>query len=170
MFFAAFVQAQAFVRSLLQNAGQLYTNSLFLGNLFRFLAREAEPPHVASPSRLATPRLRRGIRFEGIDFSYPGSPTKALANFCLDVPAGRTAAIVGANGAGKTTVIKLLCRFYEPDRGGIWIDGADIRERPAAEIRELVSVLFQEPVRYATTVAENVAPDWRPAAGCATMR
>jgi ATP-binding cassette, subfamily B, bacterial len=91
MFFAAFVQAQAFVRSLLQNAGQLYTNSLFLGNLFRFLAREAEPPHVASPSRLATPRLRRGIRFEGIDFSYPGSPTKALANFCVSTcrPAGR---------------------------------------------------------------------------------
>src|SRR5206468_898707 len=80
-------------------------------------------------------------------------------NFSLEIPAGRTVAIVGPNGAGKSTIIRLLCRFYEPDRGQIWIDDADIRERPAAEVRQLLSVLFQEPVRYARTAAENVSPD-----------
>jgi ATP-binding cassette, subfamily B, bacterial len=156
MFFAAFVQAQALMRSLLQNAGELYTNSLFLGNLFQFLALEAEPAHLGSP--ISAPKLRRGIRFEAIDFSYPGASTAALANFSLDVPAGQTVAIVGPNGAGKTTIIKLLCRFYEPHRGRIWIDGIDIRERPSTEVRQLVSVLFQEPVRYAAPARENVAP------------
>jgi ATP-binding cassette subfamily B protein len=159
MFFAAFVQAQTLMRSLLQKAGELYTNSLFLGNLFQFLTLEAEPARRSSPLPLSAPSLRRGIQFEAIDFAYPGTSTKALADFSLDVPAGQTVAIVGPNGAGKSTIIKLLCRFYDTDRGRISIDGTDIRERPTAEIRQLVSVLFQEPVRYATTAAENVGPD-----------
>jgi ATP-binding cassette subfamily B protein len=181
MFFVAFTQSQALVRSLLQNAGQMYSNSLFLGNLFQFLALESEAPGadaalkapryttgVSNPADVAlkgpryitetAQRLRRGIRFEEVDFTYPGASARALAKFTLDVPAGRTVAIVGPNGAGKSTIIKLLCRFYEPDHGRIWIDGADIRERPAADIRRLTSVLFQDPVRYAATVTDNVAP------------
>jgi ATP-binding cassette subfamily B protein len=159
MFFAAFVQAQALMRSLLQNAGELYSNSLFLGNLFQFLALEAEPAGRSQPLLVSPQSLRRGIQFEAIDFAYPGTSTKALSDFNLDIPAGDTVAIVGPNGAGKSTIIKLLCRFYDPQRGRIWIDGTDIRERPAAEIRQLVSVLLQEPVRYAMTAAENVGPD-----------
>jgi ATP-binding cassette subfamily B protein len=159
MFFAAFVQAQALMRSLLQKAGELYTNSLFLGNLFQFLALEAEPARRAGPLPTSTRSLRFGVQFESVDFTYPGTSTKALADFSLDVPAGQTVAIVGPNGAGKSTIVKLLCRFYDPQRGRISIDGADVRERPAAEIRQLVSVLLQEPVRYAMTAAENVGPD-----------
>jgi ATP-binding cassette subfamily B protein len=174
LFFAAFSQAHALARSLLHNAGQLYSNSLFLASLSQFLALETEagPSSVgASPSAgergSRTNRsglaLQHGIRFEGIDFSYPGSEVKALANFTLEVPAGKTVAIVGPNGAGKSTVIKLLCRFYEPHCGRICVDGVDIRDVPAAQVRRLVSVLFQEPVRYAASVAENVAPDSWPA-------
>ena len=178
MFFVAFTQSQAIVRSLLHNAGQVYPNSLFLGNLFQFLALEGEtaasshakvrlkPDATYEPDATTAVdrRLRRGIRFESVTFSYPGATTQALWNFSLDVPAGRTIAIVGPNGAGKSTIIKLLCRFYEPDSGSIWIDGANIRERPAADIRELTSVLFQDPVRFAATVADNVAPGATPIA------
>ena len=189
MFFVAFTQSQAIVRSLLHNAGQVYSNSLFLGNLFQFLALEGEasasssadaalkgPCYITTSSPTdadrqgprsvthADRRLLRGIRFEAVNFTYPGATARALSNFSLDVPAGRTIAIVGPNGAGKSTIIKLLCRFYEPDSGSIWIDGADIRERPAADIRALTSVLFQDPVRYAATVTENIAPSSSPSA------
>jgi ATP-binding cassette subfamily B protein len=74
------------------------------------------------------------------------------------VRAGQTVAIVGANGAGKSTIIKLLCRFYEPDAGCIAIDGRDIRQQFPGEVRQMLSVLFQDPVRYALTAGENVQP------------
>jgi len=158
MFLAAFVQAHALMRSLLQHAGELYTNSLFLGNLFAFLALDSELPATAA-QRPPPKRLQRGIRFASVAFTYPGAQTPALSNFTLDIPAGQTIAIVGPNGAGKSTVLKLLCRFYEPDAGAIWIDGEKIQQSSPAEVRRLVSVLFQEPVRYADTVRVNVSPE-----------
>jgi ATP-binding cassette subfamily B protein len=159
MFFAAFVQGQALMKSLLSNAGEVYANSLFLGNLFEFLALDGEARVALPPLGAPTPRLRRGVRFESIDFTYPGARAKALSNFSLDVPAGSTVAIVGPNGAGKSTIIKLLCRFYDPDRGRILVDDADIGARAPAEIRRLASVLFQDSVRYAFTLEENLAPN-----------
>ena len=114
------------------------------------------PP--TSTSTGLPPRLRNGISFDAVDFSYPGASRPALSNFNLRIPAGQTVAIVGPNGAGKSTIIKLLCRFYEPDRGRVLIDGDDIRDPAPADVRRLLSVLFQEPVRYAATVHENVAP------------
>ena len=158
MFFAAFAQVQGLMRSLLQNAGQLYMNGLFLGNLFEFLALETESVHSPTAAVVPAQKLQRGITFEAVEFSYPGMTRKALAAFDLDIRAGQTVAIVGPNGAGKSTIIKLLCRFYEPDRGRILIDGVDIRNRSRGEIRRLVSALFQEPVRYASSVHDNVAP------------
>ncbi len=72
------------------------------------------------------------------------------------IPAGKTVAIVGANGAGKSTLIKLICRLYDPEEGGIELDGIDLRELSLQELRRSVAVLFQEPVRYNETVAENI--------------
>jgi ATP-binding cassette subfamily B protein len=163
MFFAAFRQGQGLARSLLQNASQIYTNGLFLANLFEFLALGTEPASISTPPAtgpVVTPA--RGVRFESVTFQYPETPAPALSDFTLHVPAGQTAAIVGPNGAGKSTVVKLLCRFYEPDRGRILIDGVDIRDRAPADVRRLLSVLLQDPVRYAATVEENVEPDRDP--------
>jgi ATP-binding cassette subfamily B protein len=156
MFLAAFVQAQALMRGLLHNAGELYTNSLFLGNLFAFLALETETLAPGAGGR-GPKRLRRGIRFESVKFRYPGSERLVLDNFTLDIAAGRTAAIVGPNGAGKSTLIKLLCRFYEPESGTIFLDGMDIQRSSTADVRRLISVMFQDPVRYADTVLANVS-------------
>ena len=65
-------------------------------------------------------------------------------------------AIVGPNGAGKSTLLKLLCRFYDPEAGGIEIDGIDLRDLAVRELRRLITVLFQQPVHYNDTVAENI--------------
>jgi ATP-binding cassette subfamily B protein len=79
-----------------------------------------------------------------------------LRRFNLAIPAGRIVAFVGPNGAGKSTFIKLLCRFYDPDEGAILWDGADLRAFRPEQLRGSITVLFQDPVRYNSTVAENI--------------
>lgn len=156
LFYQAFNQGQRLMRTLLENVGQLYGNSLFLSNLFEFLALE---PRVVSPAQPvpAPMELKSGIRFEHVTFSYPATNRPTLNDFSLTIPAGRITAIVGTNGAGKSTLIKLLCRFYDPDAGQIQFDGIDIRSLSIAELRRLITVLFQEPVRYSVTAGENIA-------------
>jgi ATP-binding cassette subfamily B protein len=156
LFYQAFNRGQSLMRSLLGNAGQIYTNSLFLGNLFEFLKLEpqiADPPH---PLPIPSP-LRQGISFQQVTFRYPGSQRAALQDFNLTIPAGQIVAIVGANGAGKSTLIKLLCRFYDPESGAITWDGVDIRRFSVRELRRMLTVLFQFPVTYQMSVAENIA-------------
>jgi ATP-binding cassette subfamily B protein len=156
LLYQAFNQGQGLMRSMLENLGQIYSSTLFLGDLFDFLALE---PRVADPPqpRDAPVPLREGIRFRGVTFRYPGSERVALRDLDLFIPAGRIIAIVGANGAGKSTMIKLLCRLYDPDAGVIELDGVDLRALRVEEIRRLTTVLMQEPTRYSASVAENIA-------------
>ncbi|MCI0580811.1 MAG: ABC transporter ATP-binding protein/permease [Chloroflexi bacterium] len=156
LFYQAFNQGQRLMRSLLESAGQIYSNILFLGNLFDFLRLQPEIVDPAQPAPLR-PLLQGGIRFEGVTFRYPGSERPALQDFTLAIPAGQIVAIVGANGAGKSTLVKLLCRFYDPDQGCVALDGLDLRQLPLETLRRRITVLFQEPVRYNHTVAENIA-------------
>ena len=155
LFYQAFYQGQALMRTLLQSVGQVYANLLFLSNLFEFLDLQPQVVNLLRPSLLPVP-LREGIRFDQVTFRYPDSQRLILCNFDLFIPAGKTVAIVGANGAGKSTLIKLICRLYDPEKGRIELDGVDLREVSLQELRRSVAVLFQEPVRYNETVAENI--------------
>jgi ATP-binding cassette subfamily B protein len=154
LFYQAFNQGQRLMRTLLENAGQIYSNILFVGNLFEFLALQ---PEVVDPPR---PRLlpsgRGSVAFENVTFAYPGSDRPALRDFDLVIPGGKVVAIVGPNGAGKSTLIKLLCRFYDPSGGQITLDGLPLPELSLAALRRQMTVLFQEPVRYNATAAENI--------------
>lgn len=156
LFYQAFNQGQSLMRSLLGNLGEIYKNSLFIGNLFEFLELEAK---VISPLQpLPTPlALNQGICFEQLTFRYPGSERAVLADFNLTIPAGKIVAIVGDNGAGKSTLIKLLCRFYDPEAGYIKLDGTDLRDFSVEELRNLMTVLFQFPIPYYVTAAQNIA-------------
>lgn len=155
LFYQAFAQGQRLTRSLLGNVGEVYRNVMFLENLFEFLGLEAQVTDPPRPIPAPAP-LREGIRFAGVSFSYPGSQRAALDDFTLQIPAGQIAALVGANGAGKSTVIKLICRFYDPQAGHITVDGVDLRALSVQELRRQITVLFQEPVRYHSTAAENI--------------
>jgi ATP-binding cassette subfamily B protein len=156
LFYQVFTQGQRLMRSLLDNVGDVYRNILFLEDLFEFLALE---PRVREPEQpVPFPAcVREGIRFEAVTFRYPESDRLALDRLSVDIPAGRMVAVVGANGAGKSTLIKLLCRFYNPDEGRITVDGIDLRHVLLDDLRRQITVLFQEPVRYHTTAAENIA-------------
>ncbi|KAL6899210.1 hypothetical protein ACP4OV_005868 [Aristida adscensionis] len=97
------------------------------------------------------------VEFKNIDFSYPSRPeSPILINFTLRVPAGHTVALVGASGSGKSTVIALLERFYDPSAGEIMLDGVDIRRLKLKWLRAQMGLVNQEPVLFATSIMENI--------------
>lgn len=100
---------------------------------------------------------KSGIVFDDVSFAYPGSSRKVLDHLCFQVKPGETLALVGENGAGKSTVLKLLCRLYEPTEGRIFLDGRDIRSFSRGELGRRMGVAFQDFFRYSLTVRENVA-------------
>lgn len=156
LFYQAFNQGQTLMRSLLGNLGEIYKNSLFIRDLLEFL--RLQPRVISPPKPLPIPlAIKQGIHFRQVTFRYPGSERAVLTDFNLTIPAGKMVAIVGDNGAGKSTLIKLLCRFYDPESGGIELDGADLRDFSVEELRGLITVLFQFPIPYYVTAAQNIA-------------
>ena len=155
LFYGALNQGLSLMRSLVGGASQMYANTLFLEDLFDFLdieRQQADPP--APPS--FPDRLQQGITFDAVSFRYPGAERPSLDRLSLDLPNGKITAIVGSNGAGKSTLLKLLCRFYEPTEGRILIDGVDVRSFAHRDLLEHISVLFQTPVQYQTSAADNI--------------
>ena len=103
---------------------------------------------VGSADQPVPVRLASGIRFEHVSFAYPGTERRVLEDVSLDLPAGAVVALVGENGAGKTTMVKLLSRFYEPTGGQILVDGVDLARMPAGEWRTRLAGAFQDFFRF----------------------
>jgi ATP-binding cassette subfamily B protein len=97
------------------------------------------------------------IEFHNVSFKYPGTDTYALKNLNMKLKAGQRMAIVGMNGSGKTTMIKLLCRLYDPTEGKITLNGIDVREYERAEYMSIFSVVFQDFSLFAFSLGQNVA-------------
>jgi ATP-binding cassette subfamily B protein len=146
-------QGQTAVSAALSAIGGLYEDNLYLSNLFEYL----EQP-VGSPggSRVVGPRPGDGIRFEAVEFTYPGANSPALTGIDLHVRPGQSLALVGQNGSGKTTLIKLLTRLYQPTRGRILLDGLDLNEWDESTLRQRIGVIFQDFARYQMRVGQNI--------------
>lgn len=155
MLLQAMTQGQALMQSLLSGVGDIYRNLLFLEDLFTFLELEPVTTNPAEPVEMHD-SLRQGIDLRDITFRYPHSERTALQGFNMHIPAGQIVAVVGENGAGKSTLLKLLCRFYDPQQGTITWDGVDLRNLRMEDLRRRISVLFQNPVSYHETVADNI--------------
>jgi ATP-binding cassette subfamily B protein len=141
-----------------QQLSQLYNTFLSAtAALDRIITVLDEEPEVvdASDARELAP-VAGHVRFEHIDFGYGDLPD-VLHGFDLDVPAGTTVALVGHTGAGKSTIAKLLTRFYDPRAGRITIDGTDIRGVTQASLRRQLGIVPQEGFLFAGTIAENIA-------------
>jgi ABC-type multidrug transport system fused ATPase/permease subunit len=117
---------------------------------------------VASGDRSAVGLPRREIRFRNLSFAYPGAAEPVLEGLDLTIPAGSSLAIVGQNGAGKTTIAKLLCRLYDPQRGAIELDGVDLRTLNLDGWRARVTAVFQDFIRFELPLRDNVAPAGAP--------
>jgi ATP-binding cassette subfamily B protein len=159
MYYQAFQRGQGWLRDVLNNLADLYEDSLFLGDLFDFLDLQPKTAGGALPApRLAraADTAREGIVFDRVSYAYPGSTRKALDEVSFVIPPGQHAALVGENGSGKTTIVKLLCRLYDPTEGRITIDGVDLRECDPAALRRRIAVMFQDYARYQLTARENI--------------
>jgi len=141
---------------LFSNLGQQYQDSLFVTDIFKMLGLK---PSVEKPKKgiVLDPQKTPEIIFENVTFSYPGTKTAILKNFSLEIAPGEKIALVGINGAGKTTFVKLLCRFYDPDQGKIIIGGHDLRELDLESWYNQLGAIFQDYARYHFIVKEAIA-------------
>jgi ATP-binding cassette subfamily B protein len=153
LYVVAFRQGQQAFQSILSAIGSMYEDNLYMSNLWSYLAI----PVGAAAKPLQLPAaVEEGVRFENVGFQYPGSDAWALRGINLFVPRGSSLALVGHNGAGKTTFIKLLARLYEPTEGRILLDGRDLREWEPEALRKRIGVIFQDFNQYQFRVRENV--------------
>jgi ATP-binding cassette subfamily B protein len=155
MYTQAMERAAGSVSGIFDSIAMFYENSLYLSNLFEYLEQRPNVVAPASPKPLPSP-IRSGVRFENVHFQYPVSEEEVLHGVSFHIAAGEKVAIVGENGAGKTTCIKLLARLYDPQQGRITVDGIDLRELDPDAWQSCIGVIFQDFARYAVTARENV--------------
>jgi ATP-binding cassette subfamily B protein len=155
MYVLAFRQGQQAFQSALAAIGDMYEHNLYMSNLWQFLSI-SEPPAAILVAETAGPEQTRGIVFDDVGFRYPGKDAWALRHVNLTIAPGESLALVGENGAGKTTFVKLLTRLYEPTEGRIFLDGRDLRDHDPGALRRRFGVLFQDYNQYQLNVRENV--------------
>ena len=166
----AFRQGQQSFQAVLSALGGMYEDTLYMSNLFDYFAIPTDAPKAVGP--LAVVRAEEGIRFEGVGFRYPASAASAdaarrpaseedgrwaLRDVNLFIPKGQSLALVGENGAGKTTFIKLLANLYQPTEGSVLLDGRDLRTWDEVALRRRIGVIFQDFNEYQLALRENVA-------------
>jgi ATP-binding cassette subfamily B protein len=155
LYTSAATAVQTAVQGLFSGFTGMYENNLYLDTLYQFLGTEPKITAPPEPRPLPEP-LRGHIVFDEVSFSYPGSEDRALDRVSFEIRPGETVAVVGRNGAGKSTMIKLLCRLYDPTGGRILLDGVDVREFDPDELRTKISAMFQDYVEYQATASENI--------------
>ena len=143
----------------IQQISQLYTTyqqgMAALDKIFELL--ETEPDMVDKPGALDPGRIRGEIELDGVRFSYGGDAGMALDGIDLHVPAGQTVALVGETGAGKSTLAKLVARFYDPQEGRVLVDGHDLRDLSSSALRGQLGIVPQEGFLFSGTVRDNIA-------------
>jgi ATP-binding cassette, subfamily B, bacterial len=155
VFTQAASQVQGAFQGILGGVQGIYENGLYLSTLYELLERE---PRIQAPEHPAPVRrpFQQGIEFRNVSYQYPGRDVPALENVSFTIDPGQTVALVGRNGAGKSTIVKLLGRLYDPDEGQILIDGRDVREYDPVELRREFGVMFQDYAAYQVTAGENI--------------
>jgi len=151
----SFGQLNGYFQQILIGFTQIAGQALYLDDLYSFFDIAPTIVEPAAPRPFPAP-LRQGIVFDDVGFRYPGSERFVIRNLSLTIKAGETVALVGENGAGKTTIVKLMTRLYEAEEGRITIDGIDIRDFASADLRRHIGVIFQDFLRYSFTARDNI--------------
>jgi len=152
----AIMQAMANIQQAFSTASGVADQALFLTDLLAFF--EMKPTVANKENGLPIPSpIRLGFEFRNVSFVYPGTDRRVLSNFNFTLRPGERVALIGENGQGKTTVVKLITRLYDPSEGQILLDGIDLREYDLADLHGEIGVIFQDFMRYEMTARENIA-------------
>ncbi|HEY1500143.1 MAG TPA: ABC transporter ATP-binding protein [Acidobacteriaceae bacterium] len=151
----AIQQASGNLQQAFSTASGIADQALFLTDLIGFF--ELKPVVQSKPNALPAPRpIRRGFEFRNVSFAYPGTERRVLKDFNFTIEPGQRVALIGENGQGKTTVVKLITRLYDPTEGEILLDGVDLRDYSLDDLHREMGVIFQDFMRYEMTVRENI--------------
>jgi ATP-binding cassette, subfamily B, bacterial len=152
----AIQQASSNIQQIFSTLSGIADQALFLTDLIAFF--EMRPTIRSKPNALPAPRpIRRGFEFRNVSFSYPGSPRLILNGLNFHLHPRERVALIGENGQGKTTIVKLMTRLYDPTEGQIQLDGIDLREYDLEDLYREIGVIFQDFMRYEMTARENIA-------------
>jgi ATP-binding cassette subfamily B protein len=152
----AIMQAMANIQQAFSTASGVADQALFLTDLIAFF--EMKPGVASKVNGLPMPcPVVRGFEFRNVSFVYPGTNRRVLSNFTFTLKPGERVALIGENGQGKTTIVKLITRLYDPTEGEILLDGVDLREYDLASLHAEIGVIFQDFMRYEMTARENIA-------------
>jgi ATP-binding cassette subfamily B protein len=144
------------VTGLLNTSVSVISSLALFARIFEYLDLPVEVDDPAHPVEIDPAQVTGHVRLEDVSFAYPGASRAALSGVDLDIPAGRTLALVGETGSGKTTLAALIARLYDPSSGSVRIDGLDIRDIRLADLAAIVGVVSQETYLLHTTVRENL--------------
>src|SRR5437762_1690151 len=152
----AIVQASSNIQQIFSTLSSIADQALFLTDLLAFF--EMQPTIQSKPRALMTPRpIVRGFEFKNVSFRYPGSSRLVLNRLNFHLHPNERVALIGENGQGKTTIVKLITRLYDPAEGEILLDGVDLREYDLEHLYREIGVIFQDFMRYEMTARENIA-------------
>ncbi len=153
---AAIQQASSNLQQVFSTASGIADQALFLTDLLAFF--EMQPTVQSKPNALPAPSpIQQGFEFRNVSFTYPGTERTVLNNFNFTLSPGERIALIGENGQGKTTVVKLITRLYDPTEGQILLDGIDLREYSIEDLHRQIGVIFQDFMRFEMTARENIA-------------
>jgi len=151
----AIAGASANIQSIFSTFSSIADQALFLTDLLEFFA--VRPKIVSSPGAIPAPRpIRQGFVFENVSFTYPGTSRLVLNGLSFRLEPGARLALIGENGQGKTTIVKLLTRLYDPTAGRILLDGEDLRSYSLEDLHKEIGVIFQDFMRYEMDVRSNI--------------
>ncbi len=151
----AIMQAMGNIQMAFSTASGVADQALFLTDLLAFF--EMKPRVESKPGALRAPRpIAHGFEFCNVSFTYPGTERRVLSNFNFTLRPGERVALIGENGQGKTTIVKLITRLYDPTEGQILLDGIDLREYDLDDLHAEMGVIFQDFMRYEMTARENI--------------
>jgi ATP-binding cassette subfamily B protein len=152
----AIQQSSSNFQQAFSTASGIADQALFLTDLIAFF--DMKPTVKTKPNALPAPRpIQRGFEFRNVSFAYPGTERRVLKNFNFALRPGERIALIGENGQGKTTVVKLITRLYDPTEGQILLDGIDLRDYNLEDLHKEIGVIFQDFMRYEMTARENIA-------------
>jgi len=152
----AIVQASSNIQLIFSTLSSIADQALFLTDLLAFF--EMKPTIRSKPTALPAPRpIKQGFEFRNVSFRYPGNSRLVLNDLNFHLHPGERVALIGENGEGKTTLVKLMTRLYDPVAGQVLLDGVDLRDYDLDDLYREIGVIFQDFMRYEMTARQNIA-------------